>query len=280
MTACLLGLPVEVSLAYFPEIQANVSAKLLYRVFLLSSSPVLPLVCRSLWTVFRQAPSSIMARYLPHDLQSALNYPIMDENVLEQYLRLRPPDQYAYDVKLPLRLFKKLPKPRTKDLRAQLPDHYKENSEPIPFLRALLRLYSDRVDVNFPNEYPLRSAVRAGHVPLIKLLLGAGANPCGGEYDSLPEWPLVMAVKIRSLTLVRLMLEEGKRQREERSDFPTELLTEAYERKAYDIVFYLTEEKGMLPTVEILQWIADQGEPVPSRKRRRVDSSNRSGPSH
>jgi hypothetical protein len=255
--------------------------KLLYRIFLLSSSPKLPLVCQSLWSVFRHAPPSVTAQYLPDNLQAALNYPIMNQGVLEQYFRLHPPDPQACNVKLPLRLFKRLPRPRTKELRAQPPDHYQEGSEPIPFLKAMLRLCPDRVDVNFPNEYPLRAAVRAGHMPLVKLLLQAGANPCGGEYDSLPEWPLVVAIKIRSLSLVKLMMEEGSDKREKvPPELPSELLKEAYERKAYDIVLYLTEEKGMVPTVDVLRWVAEQDEPMPSRKRRRrLDSSDRSGPS-
>jgi hypothetical protein len=55
---------------------------------------------------------------------------------------------------------------------------------------------------------------------------------------------------------------------------PESLLKEAHERNAQDIVFYLVEERKMIPTVEILKWIAEQDQLEVSRKRRRVDAIN------
>jgi len=261
MTASLQHLPVE----------------LLYRIFLLANSPALPLVCRSLWIVFRQAPPSVSAQYLPSCLKDALNYPVMDQRVLEQYCRLHPPFLHPA-VSLPYRLFRKMAQPTAKQLRSQLPDHYHEESEPIPFLNALLKFFPNQVDIQFPVGYPLLCAVRAGHVPLIRWFLKAGADPLISR-RSIRDSPLFLAIKTRSLNLVRLLIEEGESP--SLRGLPPELLKGAYEQKAFDIVFYLVEEKGMVPTVEILQWVADHERPSGLvRKRRRLDSSNRSRPSH
>jgi hypothetical protein len=209
MAGNLQNLPAEVHkfACWGVSDQSNKVLKLLYKLFLLSNSSALPLVCRTLWRVFKQAPPSVTALYLPHRLQSALAYPIMDELVLEQYLRLHPRSRYESIVLLPSRLFKRLNRPKPKQLRTGLPMIYDEDSHPIPFVKALLRLFSNQVNINRPDHYPLRSAVRAGHVPLIRLLLQLGANPLGGpSKDS----ALQLAVQLRSLSLVKLLIEEGE----------------------------------------------------------------------
>jgi len=144
-----------------------------------------------------------------------------------------------------------------------IPMRYNDDTAPIPFVKALLKFFSNQVNVNWPDSYPLRSAVRAGHAPLIRLLLRAGANPLGGS--SSKESALKLAIQLRSLSLVKLLLEEGEswldsENNEElgRHSLPTSFLTQAHERNAPEIVFYLIEERNMVPTVEILKWLAEQ----------------------
>jgi len=180
---------------------------------------------------------------------------MMNELVLEQHLRLHL-DKARSPVTLPGHLFRRFP--RSREIT------FEDDSAPIPIVKAMFRLL--QVDVNGAEGYPLRSAVQRKHIPLVKLLLDAGADPLMGP--SCKESATFLAARTGSLELLKLMLKASHRScKEDNLKLDTELLKAAYDRKAYDIVMYLTKERGAVPTIEILQWIAEKDD-RPKRKRR------------
>ncbi|EJU05086.1 hypothetical protein DACRYDRAFT_114365, partial [Dacryopinax primogenitus] len=160
---------------------------------------------------------------------------------------------------LPRRIFRSLP-----SLSSPSPSNRLSppgTSDPYPLLAHILPLYPYNTSSHL--GYPLSMSVRAGHLPLIRLLLERGANPA--LKDSLA---VRIAIAKRDLGLVRLLVEredacsrrEGwgkKRKRRRLSDrvqVDPGMLQLAVKLDARDIVQYLME-RGCVPDMKTLRMV-------------------------
>jgi len=195
----------------------------------------------------------------------------MNAPVLEHYVRLYPKTGERKKLSLPLRLFRKLPLLQARKPETPLP-LYEEDDKPVPFIKVMLKLFPDQVSVN--AGYPLACAVRAGHTPLIRLLLQAGADPL---FPLPPKnhTAVHLAIILRSLSLVKLLLETGRTfyfrgaevtesRKIDQDSLICNMLDTAYMSGCPDIAVFLTQEMGMIPTITILKWLAEG----PERRRR------------
>jgi len=253
----LEGLPVE----------------LLYEIFVFAMNENFPHASRHLYSVLKNAPSSIQAEYIvlrslpTDDLPSKiLRFPICTLPVLESLFR-NP--SYAtllskhsrVTTKLPRHLFQTLaPKPRPRGVRMDRRQIEQWTSEdaPIPLLRFLLeKSRFPRPDWNYREGYPLTKAIMAGFIPLVRFLLENGASP--GCKDGLA---VRIAINKRDLGLVKMLIEpdasvkdsDGRRVRrrrmEDRVRVGPEMLKVAVKVDAKDIVEYFMKEKGCVPDMQ------------------------------
>ncbi|KAG6862032.1 hypothetical protein C0995_008220 [Termitomyces sp. Mi166 len=262
---CVVGLeslPVEDSTQHHHQ--------LLYEVQLYALSESLPMASRRIYAVFQLSSASFRSQYLlgrafargPQDMASIftkiLRYPMCTEDVVEQLLPLLA--RGGFDVKasrfdIPKRLFRSLA-PKTGSV------NWKEQEPPLPFLQYLFDSPgTSKPNVNSHGGYALTKAVYARFIPLIKFLLGHGAEPQCKNYLA-----IFVAIRQRDLALVKLLIERddspymdrlvtGKRKRrklEDRVVVNREMLKAAVKCDARDIVDYLTREKGCIPDMQTL----------------------------
>ncbi|KZT35507.1 hypothetical protein SISSUDRAFT_1064429 [Sistotremastrum suecicum HHB10207 ss-3] len=231
--------------------------EILYEILLYSLSSKLPLTCRHLYQVFKEAPPSILAIYVLHQyprptINDALKYPIMTIEVVHQFNRLHP-QQKTGRIALPKRLFR--------DLDHLPPSQRDRNSHPLPYLRDLsvfAASISREIEYNSFDGYPLTRAVFANHLPLIDHLLSKGASPKAKNC-----FPIRVAIQKGDLALVKRLVEPpdsrdpsrpGKRVKlADRVTLTSELMDLASKRRAFDIVEWMFEEKGVLPRAGTLR---------------------------
>ncbi|KAH8100888.1 hypothetical protein BXZ70DRAFT_988532 [Cristinia sonorae] len=260
----------------------DLPVELLYDIFLFTLSEHFPHTSRHIYSVFKQAPSSIHAEYLisrclpTDDLPSKiLRYPICTIPILESLLRIPTfatllSNHSRSSIKIPRRLFQNLtPKPRPRVVGMKKRTRQKEPSwsaedAPMPLLRFLLEEPRfPNPDWNYKDGYPLTKAVMAGFVPLIRFLLENGASP---EYKN--GLAVRLAITRKDLSLVRMLIEpdgsvkdaEGRivrrRRLEDRVKVDTEMVKAAVKVDARDIVKYLVAEKGCVPDMQTVLMIA------------------------
>ena len=164
-------------------------------------------------------------------------------------------------VRLPVRIFRNL-RPGSSS------PSWTVHDEPLPLLRYLWDCPDiPKLDLNYPNGYPLTKAVHAEFIPLIKFLLDRHASPkC---HDRLA---VKVAIRKKELGLLKLLVErstsdsdngigngsgkQGRNKRRKLADrvpLDVELLTLAIGVGAKDIVYYLHEEKGVVPNMETIK---------------------------
>ncbi|KAK7690597.1 hypothetical protein QCA50_005696 [Cerrena zonata] len=279
----------------------NLPVELLYEIFMYGQSEHFPHVCHHFYAVFKSAPTSILSHYLISRhyglnlIVKSLRYPFCNESIIEAILRDLPSSLNRGDVlwetELPRRIFRTLqPKSSSastslagsKRRRGQTVSGWREDDEPLPFLRFLFNHERLRKPtVNHCQGYGLTKAVFAGHLPLIRFLLDHGADP--GCKDGLA---VMVAIKKRDLSLVKLLIEpdttpvvdgeEGhdrKRQRtdrekdskpnrakrrklEDRVRINSDMLKTAVRCDARDIVEYFMNEKGCVPDMQTLMMMS------------------------
>ena len=174
---------------------------------------------------------------------------------------------------LPKRLFKDLVPPGNGDVQHA----YDVNDAPLPFLRHLYAAVAPargldvRMHANGEDGYPLIRAVHASHIPLVRFLLGKGAEP-----DLKDALAIRIAIRKRNLSLVTMLIERdgedesyeslghmqtsgrkrktsAKRPRlSDRVQVTNTMLKLAVEVDARDIVEYLMD-KGARPDMQTLQ---------------------------
>jgi len=276
----LEGLPVEVfcGLIYtiITKLKMFFDMQILYEIQLYSLSESLPLVCRRFYTIVKSASPFFHAQYilgrivrekknsLSEIYSRALRYPICDQQVVQSIRHLVKelnftPQEKESLVRLPARIFRNL----RSGSSLTAPD------EPLPLLRYLWDCPDiPKLDLNYPNGYPLTKAVHTKFVPLITFLLDRHASPkC---HDRLA---VKVAIRKKDLGLLKLLVERsssdldnrGKQSRNKRrklSDrvpLDVELLTLAIGVGARDIVHYLHEEKGVVPNMETIKKMVARG---------------------
>jgi len=158
---------------------------------------------------------------------------------------------------LPKRLFRSLPSHK----EVEWSKEGERVGDPYPLLEHILRQYPFNADSY--SGYPLAMAVKAPHLPLVKLLLEKRANP--GLKDGVA---VKIAIAKKDLTLVRLLVErrdegasgkggKGRRKRRKLSDrveVNAGMLQLAVKLDARDIVQYLME-KGCVPDMKTLKMV-------------------------
>ena len=164
-------------------------------------------------------------------------------------------------VRLPVRIFRNL-------RSGSSSPSWTVHDEPLPLLRYLWDCPDiPKLDLDYPNGYPLTKAVHANFVPLIKFLLDRHASPkC---HDRLA---VKVAIRKKELGLLKLLVErstsnlddgtgngsgrQGRNKRRKLADrvpLDVELLTLAIGVGAKDIVYYLHEEKGVVPNMKTIK---------------------------
>lgn len=248
--------------------------QLLYEIQLNSLSKSLPLACRRFYTIHKDASPFFRAQYILARIfreknislsviySRALRYPICDQDVIHCIQRLVkkaiPPlcdDKYL--VRLPKRIFRNL----------RSGSSWTMTDEPLPFLRYMWDCPDiPTLDLNYPDGYPLIRAVRAKFVPLIKFLLDHHASP-----ESSDRLAVKVAIRKKALGILKLLVERssvdpdngsvngnGERRKKrqklaERVNLDAELLNVAIAAGASDIIYYLHEEKGVVPNLETIK---------------------------
>ena len=234
--------------------------------------------------MFKQSPPSFRAQYILGRLDqvtvidtnrnafaTALLYPICTQEIVEALFRL--PRFLAYGTgdpttrlpapDLPRRLFRDL-RPR---VRRGIPVPWSDGDKPLPFLRYLSDLHDTRRMITGPPKcdvhegYALTKAIAAGFTPLVKFLLGHGADP--GAKGAIA---VMVAIQRKDLQMVRLLIEGdlggsggAKRRRVlDRVACTRAMLQRAVKVNAQDIVHYLLA-KGVTPDMQTLQLLRLNG---------------------
>jgi hypothetical protein len=141
-----------------------------------------------------------------------------------------------------------------------------QDDEPLPLIRYLWDAPDiPKLDLEYPNGYPLTRAVHVKFVPLIRFLLDHHASPkC---HDRLA---VKVAIRKKDLELLKLLVErspsdqdsgtrdgkQGWKKRRKLSDrvrLDADLLNVAIAAGASDIVNFLYEEKGVVPNMETVK---------------------------
>jgi len=246
-----------------------------HAILILSHSSSIALVCRHLRAVTNSAPPSVRARYLISShleaghskwiFAHALQFPICNLEVFVTLERIWGEDnptsrrgkesiKPVVDLdsglwNLPKRLFRAVP-----------PCLNVEPPEPSPSdSYHLLAHILDRYPFNADSYsgYPLSMAVRAPHIPLIRLLLKKNARP--GLKEGLA---IRIAISKRSLELVKMLIErtpvdhhkKKRRKLEDRAEVNGSMLQLAVKVDARDIVEYLMV-KGCVPDMKTLKMV-------------------------
>lgn len=213
---------------------------------LIALSPAFPHTSKSLYQVFKAAPTSYKAQYIIRSIFSqkraattgiftrALRYPLCNKDVLGiLHQRLGDVTQAA-SCGLPKWLFRNLnPSSQGQSLTG--------SDEPLSFLQYLYNIPGLRPDPNSNEGYALTRAVYARHEPLVRFLLEHGASP--SHKDGLC---IQIAIRQKNLALFKMLMEtkeiSGSR----------DMLKLATKCAAWDIVEYLTQEKGVIPDLQTL----------------------------
>ncbi|KAF8501726.1 hypothetical protein F5888DRAFT_1632553 [Russula emetica] len=266
------------------DLLATLPVELLYEIHLFAASEALPLTCRRLYDVFKNASPAVHADYLiarhiqspsclrPNIITYVLRFPLCTPSVLAALLE-RPSfphpvqssstntDTHHTDTRtshpnppeLPRRLFRQLST---------------SGAEALPHLHFLYT--SSAPQLNTPrrpiidsyNGYPLVRAASACAIPLVRFLLDHGASP--RRRDALA---IRIAIKRRDLSLVRLLIDPadappderrtGKRRKlADRVKVTSEMLRLAVTCGARDIAEYLMNEKGCVPDLITLSLLS------------------------
>jgi hypothetical protein len=196
----------------------------------------------------------MITRWLPSQINSALQFPIMTLEVLRLYLQLGHqealPGTPGIRVHLPKRLFKHIG-----PISAGGTDQC--TNDPIPFLQILYDHFGTRLGVDSFNGYALIRAVYALHIPLIRWLLDHGAVVNMGDTPTIK-----LAIKKRDLGILKMLVERvekeespnGKRRRlEDRVTLNSTHLQLAIQSDAKEIARWMMDVKGVVPNVQTIR---------------------------
>ena len=237
--------------------------QLLYEIQLFALSEALPNTSKHFLEVFKASTPAFRACYIvgrtSHMLQPqstlsrALRYPICSKEVLEVFRRQSNPILDAgTTLELPKRLFKSLA-PKEGSVDGPSPK-WIDREHPLPYLKYLYDTPGIPLpDVDSHAGYALTKAVHAGFIPLVCFLLARGASP-----KCKKGLAVMVAIRRKDLSLVRMLIErpkEGTKRRklEDRILVNSEMLKMAVKCQAWDIVEYLTTEKGCVPDMQTLR---------------------------
>ncbi|KAI7904491.1 uncharacterized protein BX663DRAFT_502574 [Cokeromyces recurvatus] len=139
--------------------------EILSNIFILSSNPHLPIVCRQLYNRLYFAPNFIKLQFimyrahndLPKAFEHALRFPFFDMDLMHRFDNLNGKPIPYQDKKIPARLF--------------LSESNTLNDE------LVLALLERGASPNRPKGYPLIKSAQLGRLDQVKLLIKYGADP-------------------------------------------------------------------------------------------------------
>ena len=209
---------------------------------LIALSPAFPHTSKSLYQVFKAAPTSYKAQYIIRRIFSqkraattgiftrALRYPLCNKDVIG-ILHQRLGDASCG---LPKWLFRNLnPNSQGQSLT--------ESDESLSLLQYLYNIPGLRPDPNSNEGYALTRAVYARHEPVVRFLLEHGASP--SHKDGLC---VQIAIRHKNLALFKMLMETKEIAGSQ------DMLKLATKCAAWDIVEYLTQERGVIPDLQTL----------------------------